>query len=132
MVLLAGLPSGAVGPAIGTLVSPNSPDRFLAWRVPVTSLGCVYYPRAVLSPVPWLHILVPVNPVVYVSEGLRAALTEQVQHMAVAAMLIALSAVLALTGYIGIRGFVRRLVDQSQGKISISHCEYAERAAIAP
>lgn len=74
----------------------------------MTFLGCVYYPRAVLSHVRWLQILVPVNPVVYVSEGLRAAPTEQVQHMAVAAILIPRSAALALTGYVG---FVRRFVD---------------------
>jgi ABC-2 type transport system permease protein len=61
--------------------------------------------------VPWLHILVLVNPVVYMSEGLRAALTAQVRHMPVAAIMTALSAALALIGFIGIRGFIRQVVD---------------------
>jgi ABC-2 type transport system permease protein len=45
------------------------------------------------------------------SEGLRAALTAQVQHMPVGVVLAALSAASALIGFIGIRGFVRRVVD---------------------
>jgi ABC-2 type transport system permease protein len=112
MVLLAGLTSGAVGLAIGTIVKPQQIGLiFGVVVVPVTFLGCVYYPWAVLSQVPWLQMLVLVNPVVYMSEGLRAALTAQVQHMPVVAILTALSAALALIGFIGIRGFMHRVVD---------------------
>jgi ABC-2 type transport system permease protein len=112
MVLLAGLASGAVGLTIGTIVKPQQIGLiFGIVVVPVTFLGCVYYPWAVLSHVPWLQVLVLVNPVVYMSEGLRAALTAQVQHMPVVAILGALSAALALIGFIGIRGFVHRVVN---------------------
>jgi ABC-2 type transport system permease protein len=112
MVLLAGLASGAVGLTIGTIVKPHQIGLiFGIVVVPVTFLGCVYYPWAVLSHVPWLRILVLINPVVYMSEGLRAALTAQVQHMPVTAILSALSAALALIGFVGIRGFVHRVVN---------------------
>jgi ABC-2 type transport system permease protein len=112
MVLLAGLASGAVGLTIGTIVKPQQIGLiFGVVVVPVTFLGCVYYPWAVLSHVPWLQALVLINPVVYMSEGLRAALTAQVRHMPVVVILTALSAALALIGFIGIRGFVRRVVD---------------------
>jgi ABC-2 type transport system permease protein len=112
MVLLAGLASGAAGLAIGTLVKPQQIGLiFGVVVVPVTFLGCVYYPWSVLSQVRWLQILVLVNPVVYMSEGLRAALTAQVPHMPVAVILTALSAAVALIGYVGIRGFIRRVVD---------------------
>jgi ABC-2 type transport system permease protein len=65
----------------------------------------------VLSHVRWLQMLVLVNPVVYMSEGLRAALTAQVQHMPVVVILAALTAALGLMAYVGIRGFVRRVVN---------------------
>jgi ABC-2 type transport system permease protein len=112
MVLLAGLVSGAVGLTIGTIVKPQQIGLiFGIVVVPVTFLGCVYYPWAALSHVPWLQVLVLVNPIVYMSEGLRAALTAQVQHMPVAAILTALLGALALIGFIGIRGFMSRVVD---------------------
>jgi ABC-2 type transport system permease protein len=111
MVLLAGLTSGAVGLAIGTIVKPQQIGLIFGVVVPETFLGCVYYPWAVLSQVPWLQMLVPVNAIVYMSEGLRAALTAQVQHMPVVAILTALSVALALIGFIGIRGFMHRVVD---------------------
>ena len=42
--------------------------------VPLTFLGCVYYPWEAMDGIRWLQILVLLNPMVYVSEGLRAAL----------------------------------------------------------
>jgi hypothetical protein len=43
--------------------------------MPITFLGCVYYPWAALTHIKWLQIGVLINPIVYMSEGLRAALT---------------------------------------------------------
>jgi ABC-2 type transport system permease protein len=112
MVLLAGLTSGAVGLTIGTLVKPQQIGLiFGVVVVPVTFLGCVYYPWATLSHVRWLQILVLINPVVYMSEGLRAALTAQVQHMPVIAILAALLAALTVISFTGIRGFIHRVVN---------------------
>jgi ABC-2 type transport system permease protein len=63
MVLLAGVAWGAVGLTIGTIVKPQQIGLiFGVVVVPVTFLGCVYYPWAVLSHVPWLQILVLINP----------------------------------------------------------------------
>jgi ABC-2 type transport system permease protein len=111
VLLLASLVSGAFGLLIGTLFRPQQvPLIFSVIVLPVTFLGCVYYPWSALAPLPWLEALVLLNPVVYVSEGLRAALTPAVPHMHPAAFLSALCVMLALLASIGIRSFTRRAI----------------------
>ncbi len=44
--------------------------------LPLTFLGCIYYPWKALEAVRWLQIVVLVNPLVYMCEGFRAALTD--------------------------------------------------------
>jgi ABC-2 type transport system permease protein len=78
--------------------------------VPITFLGCVYYPWAALEHLRWLQIGVLVNPIVYISEGLRAALTPTMGHMPDGWILAALIFFLALLTWLGMRGFRRRVV----------------------
>ena len=54
----------------------------------MTFLGATYYPWARLSPIPWLKVAVLVNPLVYMSEGFRMALTP-VPHMGAGAIYLA-------------------------------------------
>ncbi|HVH73154.1 MAG TPA: ABC transporter permease, partial [Candidatus Dormibacteraeota bacterium] len=62
VVLLASLVSGAVGLTIGVSVKPQQIGLiFGIIVVPVTFLGCVYYPWALLEKVRWLQILVLLN-----------------------------------------------------------------------
>lgn len=111
VILLASLTSGALGLALGTIVKPQQIGLMFAVVVlPITFLGCVYYPWAVLKPVPWLQMLVLVNPLVYMSEGLRTVLTPNLPHMPVWAFLLALTTAVALLGTIGVRGFLRRTI----------------------
>src|SRR5207237_429010 len=73
---LASLTAWALVLAFGTSAKPKQIGLiFSIIVVPVTFLGCVYYPWATLVAVPWLQIVVLLNPLVYVSEGLRASLT---------------------------------------------------------
>jgi ABC-2 type transport system permease protein len=111
VVLLASLTSGALGLALGTIVRPAQIGLMFALVVvPITFLGCVYYPWAMLHPVRWLQILVMVNPLVYMSEGLRAALTPDLPHMPVWGFLGALTAATLILGTVGVRAFVRRTI----------------------
>jgi ABC-2 type transport system permease protein len=50
-------------------------------RLSVVFLGAAYYPWAQLESLRWLQVLILVNPLVYMSEGLRGALTPQYGHM---------------------------------------------------
>src|ERR1700734_3512117 len=82
VVTLASLTAGALGLTIGTSVKPQQIGLiFGVVVIPITFLGCVYYPWAKLEHIPWLQIGVLINPIVYMSEGLRAALTPALPHM---------------------------------------------------
>src|SRR5271154_5610415 len=82
VVALASLTAGALGLTIGTSVKPQQIGLiFGVVVIPITFLGCVYYPWAALTPIRWLQIGVLINPIVYMSEGLRAALTPGLPHM---------------------------------------------------
>ena len=111
VLVLASLVSGALGLAIGSNVEPKQIGLvFSIVVVPITFLGCVYYPWAFLGRVRWLQILVLFNPIVYMSEGLRAALTPAVPHMPALPILGALLVSLGLLWNLGLRGFLRRVI----------------------
>lgn len=112
VMVLASLVSGALGLTIGTTVEPRQIGLvFSVVVVPITFLGCVYYPWALLSHVPWLQYIVLLNPIVYMSEGLRAALTPGLPHMPDWLILSALVLSLLLLAWAGIRGFLRRVIN---------------------
>lgn len=111
VLILASLLSGALGLTIGTSVQPKQIGLvFGVVVVPITFLGCVYYPWAALVHLRWLQIGVLLNPIVYISEGLRAALTPTMGHMPDVGILAALVFFLALLMWLGMRGFRRRVV----------------------
>jgi ABC-2 type transport system permease protein len=111
VVLLASLVSGAVGLTIGTSVAPQHIAlMFGIIVVPVTFLGCVYYPWAMMHNVRWLQILVLINPVVYMSEGLRTTLTPSLPHMPAWVTIIALTISLVVLSWVGVKGFLRRVL----------------------
>ena len=110
VMILAGLVSGVLGLTIGTSVEPRQIGLiFSIVVIPITFLGCVYYPWAALYKIRWLQMLVLANPIVYMSEGLRAALTPSLPHMPAWLILLALTLSMLLLGGFGIRGFLRRV-----------------------
>ena len=111
VLVLASLLAGALGLTIGTLVQPKQIGLiFGVVIVPITFLGCVYYPWTALSQIRWLQIGVLVNPIVYISEGLRAALTPTTGHMPEMMIVAMLAFFLAVLTWAGIRGFARRVL----------------------
>lgn len=111
ILLLASLVAGTVGLAIGTIVKPEQIAlMFGIIVVPVTFFGCVYYPWAAMHNVRWLRILVLINPLVYMSEGLRTVLTPDVPHMPAWVAELALLVGLLVIGRLGIQGFLRRIL----------------------
>jgi ABC-2 type transport system permease protein len=111
VVVLASLTAGALGLTIGTSVKPQQIGLiFSVVVIPITFLGCVYYPWAALTHIRWLQVGVLINPIVYMSEGLRAALTPQLPHMPPLMILVMLSIALVTLTWLGIRGFLRRVI----------------------
>jgi ABC-2 type transport system permease protein len=111
VLVLASLLAGALGLTIGTFVQPKQIGLiFGVVIVPITFLGCVYYPWAALQSIKWLQIAVLINPIVYISEGLRAALTPTTGHMPETMILAMLFLFLALLTWLGLRGFANRVL----------------------
>ena len=101
---------GALGLTFGTRFEPRTvPILFGIFVIPITFLGAVYYSWSTLEPVRWLQILVLANPLVYMSEGLRAALTTS-PHMSLLAVYPALFGFSVLFTWLGIGGFKRRVL----------------------
>lgn len=111
VVVLASLTAGALGLTIGTSIKPQQIGLvFGVVVIPITFLGCVYYPWAALTHLRWLQIGVLVNPIVYMSEGLRAGLTPTLPHMPPAVSLLMLLVALSILTTLGIKGFLRRVI----------------------
>jgi len=108
---LAAIMSAALGLTIGTRVEPRQvPLIFSLLVIPMTFLGAVYYPWQSLTPLAWLKWSVLVNPLIYVSEGMRLSLTTGVPHMHVAAVYAALFGFTAVFLWLGINGFKKRVL----------------------
>jgi len=72
--------------------------------------GCAYYPWQGLSAVPVMKYAVLVNPLVYVSEGMRGAITPTLPHMPLGLVVVGLVLLTGLFWRLGIRSFTRRAV----------------------
>lgn len=101
-VTLVGLASSALGLTIGTIVKPQQVGILYGiFVIPVQFLGCVYYPWSSLHDIRRVQIITLANPLTYLSEATRAALTPQLHHMAAGVSLSVaaiLSACLVLAG----------------------------------
>jgi ABC-type multidrug transport system permease subunit len=112
VVMVAGaLLAAAAGLLLGTIIDPRQIQvMFALVLLPMTMLGCVYFPWAALDRIRWLQIAVLANPMVYVSEGLRAALTPEVAHMPAAAFLAVLVVGATALCLLATRTFTRRVL----------------------
>lgn len=109
--LLSPLLASALGLAFGTQVRPNQvPLMFSVVILPITFLGATYFPWAQLGPIRWLQVLTLANPLVYMAEGFRMALTPQLPHMPAWAIFAALIGFTAVVSLAGIQGFRRRVL----------------------
>jgi ABC-2 type transport system permease protein len=107
---IAAILSASLGLTMGTRVKPQQvPLLFAIVVLPITFLGAVYYPWASLAPIRWLQIVVLVNPLVYMCEGFRLALTSGVDHMPVWAIYGGMIAFTVVLAWVGIDGFRRRV-----------------------
>jgi len=105
----------SLGLVLGTRVEPRNIGAMFGFIVlPMTFLGGTYYTWTALEKVqvfgfPWLQTLVLVNPLLYVTEGFRAALTTS-PHMHLYIIYPVLLGVCALLLWQGIAGFRKRVL----------------------
>ena len=108
---MAAVLCAALGLTIGTRVEPRQVPLIVSLLViPMTFLGAVYYPWQSLTPLPWLKWAVLVNPLVYMSEGMRLALTKGIPHMGAVWIYLAIAGFTALFLQQGIDGFKKRVL----------------------
>jgi ABC-2 type transport system permease protein len=112
---LACVTCSALGLTFGTFFDPRTvPLLFGIVILPITFLGGTYYSWTTLAPVQvgsihWLQILVLVNPLIYINEGFRAALTSA-DHMSLLVIYPVLGAFCLFFLWTGIRGFTKRVI----------------------
>ena len=111
VAVLAALLASALGLALGTSVEPNQvPLMFSVVILPITFLGATYFPWARLDAIPWLQWLTLLNPLVYMAEGFRMALTPQFPHMSPWGIYAGLLGLNVMMGWLGVLGFRRRVI----------------------
>ena len=111
VVLLGATAFSSMGLLLGTGIEPQQIGlMFSVIIAPMIFFGCAYYPWAGLSAVPVMKYAVLVNPLVYVAEGLRGALTPSIQHMPMIASTAALLFLSMLFWTLGIRAFEKRAI----------------------
>ena len=111
VTVLSGAAFSAIGLYLGTAIPPQQIGlMFSVILAPMIMFGCTYYPWIGLQHIPAMKYAVLVNPLVYVSEGMRGALTPSVPHMPMLALLGALLMTLTLFMWLGLRAFDRRAI----------------------
>jgi ABC-2 type transport system permease protein len=112
VMIFAATLTASLGLLLGTLVDPRKMQMiFAVILLPLTMLGCVYYPWSALHAIRWLQIVVLINPMVYMTEGLRAALTPTLGHMPLWAIFVALIGGTLIFGALAVRTFHNRVVN---------------------
>ena len=77
---------------------------------PMIMFGCAYYPWRGLDAAPVIKYAVLVNPLTYISEGLRGVLIPNLPHMPLPAVLGALTIITVVFWRLGLRAFMKRAV----------------------
>jgi ABC-2 type transport system permease protein len=115
LIPLACVTMTSLGLLLGTKFEPRNLGLMFGFVVlPLTFLGGTYYQWTKLAPVQfhgvhWLQIIVLVNPLIYVAEGMRAGLTHA-SHMHLYIVYPVLVGFCAVFLTLGLRNFRRRVL----------------------
>jgi ABC-2 type transport system permease protein len=111
MTVLGALTFSAFGLLLGAAIRGEQVGLMFGFIVaPMIFFGCAYYPWKALDAAPVVQVLVLINPLVYVSEGMRGALTPSLPHMSPLVVAGALVVLCGLFLALGLRAFDRRAV----------------------
>jgi ABC-2 type transport system permease protein len=111
-IFLAGsLAGAAMGLVLGCAVPPNRISiAFAVTLTPLIFTGSTFYPWSGLGHMRWFQVITLLNPLTYVSEGLRASLSS-VAHLGGGWIALGLGVSLVFFGALGTLLFARRAVD---------------------
>lgn len=115
LIPLTCIMTSSLGLILGTRIDPRNIGLMFGFIVlPITFLGGTYYSWTALSAIKvggfaWLQALVCINPLIYVTEGFRAALTTSA-HMHLYVIYPVLIGFSTLFLWAGCRGFKNRVI----------------------
>ncbi|WP_035125825.1 ABC transporter permease [Conexibacter woesei] len=111
VMLIGPLAGAAVGLVLGTAVEARQINVvFAVVLTPLLFTGATFYPWAALDSMRWFQVITLLNPLTYVSEGLRAAVTDA-DHLGNGWIALGLVGWTVAFTLVGVRLFERRAVD---------------------
>jgi len=111
ITILGAATFSALGLLIGCAISPQQIGLMFSSIIgPMIFFGCTYYPWMALDKVPFMKYAVLVNPLVYVAEGMRGAITPNVPHMDPLVVAVVLVVLLTIFWHFGRRAFLKRAI----------------------
>ena len=109
VALLGAAAFASLGLWLGTAIPPQQIGlMFAVILAPMIFFGCAYYPWVGLRTVPIMQVAVLINPLVYLAEGMRGALTPKLPHMPLAITCSMLVAMAVLLWWAGLKSFIKR------------------------
>lgn len=111
LTLASGLVSAGFGLNLGTRIQPRLSGLLFAVVIgPMMLFGCAYYPWEALHVVGSLRWVFLINPLVFMSEAMRFAVTPETPHMSLGLLLPGLGAWIAFLAWTGAAAFRRRVI----------------------
>jgi len=112
VIVLGALAGAAIGMTIGTLVTPRRINiMFAVVLTPIMFTGSTQFPWRSLEHLRWFQVVCALNPLTYVSEGMRAILVPGLPSLPLWLDVCAIVVAIGIFGSIGIWGFMRRAID---------------------
>jgi ABC-2 type transport system permease protein len=111
LLVAGGFAGAAIGLVMGTAVPANKINVvFAVVLTPLLFTGATFYPWQSLDSLRWFQVVTLFNPLTYVSEGMRASLTDA-PHLGSGWIVLGLAISIGVLGTIGVRKFIRRAID---------------------
>jgi ABC-2 type transport system permease protein len=111
-LVLGSLVGSAVGLTLGTFVEPQRMQLVFALLLtPLLFTGSVQFPWPALEHLRWFQVISALNPMTYLSEGLRGQMLPDTPHIPTWICLLALVGFLTVFTVTGAIGFRRRALD---------------------
>ncbi len=111
ILILGAWVGAAIGLTLGTFVPPSRIQIVFALVfVPLMFTGATQYPWPSLDSLRWFQVVSALNPLTYVSEGVRAALVPDVPHIDPWVCVVVLVASAVAFTATGLKGFHRRAI----------------------
>jgi ABC-2 type transport system permease protein len=111
VVVLGAWIGGGIGMTLATVLPLQRINMTFSLIVtPIIWTGCIHYPWPRLSSMRWFQVVTAINPMTYVSEGVRGAMVPAVPHIPAWICLVVLTGVAALFTVLSVRSFTRHVV----------------------